>query len=342
MDASRHRLFIERLLIAAAIGILLLFLWTIVDLLILVFGAVVLAVLLRAIADPIARHTPLGNRMAVAVAVILIAGVIAAVGWLFGTRIGGQFADLSQRLPKAWSGIQNWLAMHGLDIGALGIGQSGGGDILRRLVHIVRTLGSAVSDIVLIVFGAVFFAGQPRLYRKGVLKLLPAESRPLAAETLDDCGRALHLWLLGQLFSMALVGALTWLGLWLIGLPSALALGLIAGLLEIVPYIGPILSAIPGMLLAILVGPSMALWALVVYVAVQQIEGNAIMPIVQRKAVSLPPALTLFAVIAAGVVFGLVGVFFAAPLLVVAYVAVKRLYVREALDTPTPIPGEKD
>jgi predicted PurR-regulated permease PerM len=133
---------------------------------------------------------------------------------------------------------------------------------------------------------------------------------------------------------------LTGLGLWLVGVPSPLALGLIAGLLEIIPYAGPIISAVPGLILALTQSPTEALWALLVYVVVQQIEGNILMPVVQKKAVSLPPALTVFGVVAAGILFGIPGLTFAGPLLVVAFVLVKRLYVRGALGTSTPVPGE--
>jgi predicted PurR-regulated permease PerM len=150
----------------------------------------------------------------------------------------------------------------------------------------------------------------------------------------------LRLWLIGQAISMIVVGLATGIGLWLAGVPSAVALGVIAGLTEAVPYVGPIVGSIPGLLVALTVGPETAFWALVVYVIVQQLEGYALLPIIQRRMVSLPPALTLFWIMAAGLLFGALGVVFAAPILVVIYVLVKRLYVREALGTPTRIPGD--
>jgi len=121
-----------------------------------------------------------------------------------------------------------------------------------------------------------------------------------------------------------------------------MALGLIAGLTEGIPYLGPIVGSIPGLLLALLQGPETAMWALIVYVAVQQIEGNTLVPLIHHEFVNLPPALTLFWIVAAGLIFGVVGVIFATPMLVVLFVMVKRLYVREALDTDTVLPGETD
>jgi predicted PurR-regulated permease PerM len=158
---------------------------------------------------------------------------------------------------------------------------------------------------------------------------------------MQGCGGALRLWLLGQLASMVIVGVLTGVGLWLVGLPSPFVLGLLAGLAEFVPIIGPILAAIPGLVLALSYGTEMVVWVLAVYVIVQQIESYVILPVVQRKAVSLPPALTLFAVVAMGVLFGPLGLLFATPLTVVAFVLVKKLYLVDALHERTEIPGER-
>ena len=141
--------------------------------------------------------------------------------------------------------------------------------------------------------------------------------------------------------SLAGFRLLTGLGLAWVGLPSALALGLLAGLLAFVPLVGPIVSAIPALLLALADGAATVGWTLAVFVGVQQIEGNVVMPFVQRRMVDLPPALLLFAIVAAGTLLGPLGALLAAPLTVVVFVLVKRLYVREALDTPTPLPGEE-
>lgn len=141
---------------------------------------------------------------------------------------------------------------------------------------------------------------------------------------------------------MTIIGVFTGLGLWLVGVPSALMLGIIAGLAEFIPLLGPILSAIPGLLLALMAGLETALWALLVYVGIQQIESDLITPMVEKKAVSIPPVVTLFGVLAMGVIFGLVGVILAAPLTVITYVLVNQLYVRDALGQSTQVPGERD
>jgi predicted PurR-regulated permease PerM len=139
---------------------------------------------------------------------------------------------------------------------------------------------------------------------------------------------------------MVFIGLLTGIGLWLLGIPGALALGVIAFILEFVPFVGPILSSIPAILLALAFDPATAIWVVLLYIVIQQLEGNVIEPLVQQRAVDLPPALLLFSIVAGGLIFGMVGVVFAAPLLVVVFVMVKRLYVRDALGTHTDLPGE--
>lgn len=196
------------------------------------------------------------------------------------------------------------------------------------------------ADLLVVFVGGIYLASQPGLYRGGLLKLMPRKSRKLSSIALDDSGRALRLWLLGQLVSMALVGTLTGAGLWLLGVPAALALGLFAGLLEFIPLVGPIIAAIPGVLLAFAQGPEVALWVLGLYLIIQQVEGNVIQPLVQQHAVDLPPALLLFSLLATGLLFGATGVILATPLTVVIFVLTKRLYVRETLATVAPLPGE--
>ena len=171
--------------------------------------------------------------------------------------------------------------------------------------------------------------------------LFPPRIQTEIGATLDDAGRALGLWLVGQLTAMLLVGILTALGLWLIGLPSPFALGFIAGLADFIPIVGPIAAAIPGLLVASGQGLEMVIWTLAVYILVQQIESNLILPLIVGTVVKIPPALGLFAVIALGVLFGPLGVLFAYPIAVVADVAVRRLYVRETLGEEVEISGEK-
>jgi predicted PurR-regulated permease PerM len=217
---------------------------------------------------------------------------------------------------------------------------SQGGGVLSNIGAIAMSVGNALADTLLVLVAGIYLAAQPGLYWTGMIKLVPESGRALAAEAMEASARALRLWLLGRMVSMAAVGFLTWLGLTLIGVPSALTLGLLAALLEFVPFIGPIVSAVPAVLLAFAAGPEKAFWTMLLFLLVQQFEGNVLEPLVQQRAVDLPPALLLFALVAGGFTFGVSGIILAAPLTVVLYVLVKRLYVQEALHTRTRMPGE--
>jgi predicted PurR-regulated permease PerM len=139
---------------------------------------------------------------------------------------------------------------------------------------------------------------------------------------------------------MCVIGAVTTVAVWLIGLPSPLALGAIAGLAEFIPYLGPVLASIPAILVAATSGFYPALWTVVAYIIIHQIEGNLIVPMVERRLVFIPPAVLLLSIVAVTEIFGTIGIIFAAPMTVIAFVAVKKLYVRDRLGQPTELPGE--
>lgn len=337
-----HRQFIERLIIGLVIlGLALLF-WQLRGLLILLFGAVLVAVILRVIANPIGRRLHLPDWIALLIAVVLVFAILGIAFWMFGAEVIAQAGSLSDAIPKAWQVLQARLAELGLEapLREWSEGMRTGGGVVSNLGGLAMSVGNGIADTLLVIVGGIFMASDPHLYRRGIIKLVPEGARAHATTALEDSWKALRLWLFGRLVSMILVGILTGLGLWWIGIPASLTLGIVAALLEFIPFIGPILAAVPAVLLAVAFDPTLALWTAGLFLVIQQIEGNIIAPLVQQRAVTLPPALLLFSLVAAGLVFGIVGILFAEPLTVVLYVLVKRLYVREALDTPTPIPGE--
>lgn len=358
--------FIRRALILLGIGATVFTAFVLRELLILVFGSVVIAVLLAAITDLIQRFTKAKRGFALLIAIAALLGLIAGSATFFRTQVSGQAQQLTEQVPAAWNEARNLLDNWGIDLPDLG--REGGqatdiiefqngvddegpdereaglvqneGDSLELGQGMLGQIGALLTSVfgafayaLLVIAGGIYFAAQPQLYRTGVLYLFPKKKRPLMGEALNDTGRAIKLWLLGTLVSMGLIGVLTGFGLWLIGVPSPVALGLLAGLLEFVPIIGPIAAAIPAILIALTQSPELALWTLGLFVVIQQVEGNVVQPMVQKYAVDLPPALLLFSVVAGGYLFGIVGILFAAPLTVAAYVLVRRLYVVEALDT---------
>ncbi|MGZ5822679.1 MAG: AI-2E family transporter [Hyphomicrobium sp.] len=203
------------------------------------------------------------------------------------------------------------------------------------------TIFGAAAALVVVIVAGIYIAVSPEVYRDGFVMLFPKPMQAQIAETLDDAGEALRLWLGGQLLAMIMVGILIGVGLALVGVPSALALGLIAGVTEFIPIVGPVIGAVPALLLASTGGWHTVAWTLAVLVVVQQIESNLIMPLVAGRAVALPPAVGLFAVVAIGVLFGPLGLLLGYPLAVVTDVAVRKLYVRATLGEKVEVAGER-
>jgi predicted PurR-regulated permease PerM len=329
-------------LIFFGIGALFLIAWQVRYVLLLLFGAVIVAVVLKTAATPF-RRIGLPHGPALTAAVFSVAGLLVLAGWLVGSEVADQASELADMLPDAWEQVETQLAdtpFGGLMEGVRAQIMDGG--IASSLGQIGLSVGRAVIDLVIVVVAGIYIASTPESYRTGLLKMVPKRRRALASDTVEHAGRGLSLWLRGQLIQMVLIGTITAIGLTVIGVPSALTLGILAGLLEFVPFLGPIAAAIPALLLAATLGVETLLWTLGFYLFLQQLEGNLIQPMVQKRAVSIPPVVLLFAILLAAPLFGIPGILLAAPLAVFTFVLVKRLYVQEALDTPTRMPGDDD
>lgn len=337
------RPYVGRVLIALALGAGFLLAWHLSGLLLVVFGAVVIAVMLDAAASPLTRYLPLPHGVALALAVTVMAAVLTLLVWLFGAQLAGELGALREALPDAWARFQEWLATSPAGPVVLQVAEQARASatgLVAKAGTLAMSASGNVTYLLLMVAGGIYLAAQPRLYRDGLLKLFPADRRPLMGDALDASGSALRYWLLGQLVTMVVVGLLTGMGLWLLGVPGALGLGIITMLLDFVPFVGPVAAGIPAVLLGFTVSPEVGLGSLVLFTAVQQLESHVLQPLIQQRVVSLPPAVLLVSLFASGLLFGVLGVILAAPLTVVVFVLVKRLYVREALQTFTHVPGE--
>ena len=341
-DQSEH-IFIRRVLIVLGLAALFFIAWQLRTLLLMIFGAVVVATVFRSFADRLAPLVGGRTGVAITLSIVLILGVFVGLVALFGSHVVQQVETLKATLPAAWKAVEAQLGDLGLGEQMKQFAQSiraPGGSSFSAFGRTLLSIGGGIADVLVVVVAGIFLATQPRFYLTGAVKLVPPARRHLALEAVSESERALRLWLRGQLIAMVVVGMLTGAGLWFLGMPSAFTLGLLAGVLEFIPFAGPILSMVPALLLALAVSPDLALWVLLLYFAVQQFEGYLLTPLVQQYAVDLPGVILLFSLIASGALFGTLGIILAAPLTVVLYVLVKRLYVIEALDTPTPIPGE--
>ena len=328
--------FAKRSLFVAALvglGILLWFLWGV---LLLIFAGALLAIAIRDLAMPFARWTPLGTGGAIALVVILLLVVLSGTGLVLGTQLIAQLGELWTRLPEFAGSARQF-------IGQAPIGRT----VLQLLPdweQIFRgiTAGSAltaatttlgvVANVLIVIFLALFFALTPRLYTRGLVALLPPAHRARGQEVLAETAKALRAWLRGQFVAMIAVGVVTWIGLTLLGVPLALGLAFLAFLLEFIPVLGPIAASIPAILVGLSISPMLGLWVALLYIVIQQVESYLLLPLLQRWAVNLPPALTLIGIVAFGVLFGWIGVLLATPLMVATIVLVREVYVESILE----------
>jgi predicted PurR-regulated permease PerM len=309
--------------------------------LLLGFGAALVAVLLRALADPVRRRTRLDAAWSLGVTVLVLFLIIGGVMFFVGAQVGAQMTQLGEALPEALGKADQQISRYEWGAWLLArvhetpkAGVDGLAPLATRLAHFGQASATAVAEVVVVIIAGVYLAAQPGLYVGGVLRLFPESLRPHLTATLDEMGLALRKWLLGTGAAMLAMGVLTTIGAALLHLPAPLALGLLSGLAEFVPIVGAAVSAVPALLLAATQGPHLVLWTLGFYVAVHQFEGHVLIPLIQRKVVAVPPAMTLFSVVAFGVLFGPLGVVFATPLAVVLMVLVKQLYPAPAGPTP--------
>lgn len=327
--------FVRRVVVALALVALAVALVRIADVLLVAFGGVLLAIALRAGGDALARRLPLSPRWGTVLLLLLVVAAIALLVLAVGAEIERQVGDFRQRLPAAMAVLKQRIT--GTPVGDVLLPalqqamQGGAGSGAMKAAS--ATLGG-LSNLFIVLVLAVYLSLDPGPYARGVVALVPPRHQPEARATLAETGHALRRWLLGQLLSMVCVGILTGLGLWIVGVPNALVLGVIAGLFEFVPVIGTFAAAIPILLLALASGPQVLLYAALVYFTVQQLEGALIMPLAQRWAVHLPPAVLFFSVVAFGVLFGLPGLLFATPLAVVIMVLVRRFYLDRRPEAP--------
>ncbi len=205
------------------------------------------------------------------------------------------------------------------------------GAVTRYLFSFLSSTVAVVTGVILIIFLTIYIASNPQLYYRGLLHLVPHRARPRAAEVLTAIGITLRRWLVTQLIAMVVIGVVTTIALKLIGVKAAFALGILAGLLEFVPMVGPLLSAIPAVAMGLLDSPQKALLVALAYIAIQFLENHVLIPLLMNEGLDLPPVLTLLGLALMGVVFGFLGMLVAVPFLAAVMVAVKLLYVEDVV-----------
>ena len=328
-------------------GVLLLVVATqFVEVLFTVFAGILLAVFLAGVTQELADDTPIPRPFALALTLLGLVGGLTGLWALAGPDISEQASALATLLPDATERLASriratvqqygWLERY-IDPRQLLPPVS---SVLGRVTNVFRGTLSLLVNGLIILFIGIYGGAAPQSYLEGMVRLVPPTSRPRAREVLSAVGRALRWWLTGRLILMLIVGGLTAVGLKVVGIPSPIALGLLAALFSFVPYLGPVLSVLPALLVASLVGRTEVLYVLLVYGAVQLLESYLISPLVQQQAVHIPPATVITAQFIGGVSAGAGGVLLATPLTIVVIVLVQTLYVEDVLGDEVSLLGE--
>jgi predicted PurR-regulated permease PerM len=307
------------------------------NVLMLAFAGLLLALLFLTIAEFISQVTPLNERVALAVGILLPLGVMIVIGWFLVPQVIEQTNELQRTLPDSIDRLTASLNQYEAGQWILAYTPNSSDliprreDLLTRITGVFSTTLSAIVAVFVVFFIGLYIAAQPRMYFDGFIRLVPPARRGRAKEVMKEVGTALRWWLLAKLVEMAFIGLLVWLMLLFLGLPFALTLAVFAALLTFIPNFGPIISGIPAVLIGLLESPTTAMWVLVGFTAIQSFEGYILTPMIQQSVVSLPAALTIAAQILLGSLIGGVGLALATPLLLTVMVLVQALYIHDLL-----------
>ena len=311
------------------------------NLLLLAFGSLLVSLLLIVVTEFLERRLGVPRKVGLSISTFALIGIIGALFYMFYAEIAFQGELLSQQLPRAWARTEATLRQGA--IGRLLLDSVQNRETVTFLTNeaqsIVKGAAVVLFNLLIVLSAAVFFAADPERYRKGLAMLSPQRYRALTDRTLGEIGTALRLWLITQSISMLVMGSLFTAGLWLSGVPAYVALGVLGGMAEFIPYVGPIVAMVPALLLSF-AGEGSFLGVVLTYLVARIVQANIVTPLVTGKVVSVPPGWYIFLILGAGYVFGTFGLFFSGPLAIAVYTAWLALYSRETLGDDVLMPSE--
>lgn len=320
--------------------------WKAANGVLLLFAGYLVAVFLRALTRFVKNHSPLSHRWAFAVVMLVLVALAVGVGWWMAPRVNEQVQQLSEELPaaveQATEQLQDyeWVRWFERRMEE-GDGEQGAAvSWLRRALGVFATTVGAITGFLILLWTGIYIAFDPHLYERGAVGLVPQRHRERVSQVFTEMDETLAYWMLGKVAAMLIIGILTWIGLSALGIPLAFTLSLLAALLTFIPNFGPIASTIPPALLALAQAPIKALWVVLLFLGIQFVESYLVTPLIQRRAIAMPPALIVLAQVVLSLLFGFLGLLVATPLAAALIVLVKRLYVEDVLEEdgehPTP------
>lgn len=303
--------------------------------LLLILGGALIALFFDGITDSIQKRLPkIRKKILTGFTIISFLSFFGVLTYLLYPRIAEQILILKNDLPEAVISLKKTVKsnealnyiLESVDKSFKNKGVSG--NFQRFFNSIFGFLG----DFYIIITLGLFFLIQPAIYKKGFTKLFPLDKRKDVLKIIDSIGITLKRWLLGKMFSMLIVGVLTGIGLYVLNIPLALSLAIIATFSAFIPNIGPIIALIPALLIAFVKGQEYVLYVFVLYTVIQILESNVITPIIQREVISFPMALILIAQVVLGLFTGYLGLILATPVMAILLYLIKSIYVEKYLE----------
>ena len=326
--------------------------WYSLHVLLLIFAGVLMAILLRGLADFVAEKLHVGPGVALAIVIVTLVVVFGSMAWLLAGTLIDQTAQLIDQVPQRMDQLKVRMQQTGWGKLALRFIPSGqdwqawGRGMFGNVSWIFRSALGAVVTAAVILFIGLYMAADPKLYIRGALWLIPRDRRDRVSEVMGAVGYTLKWWLIGQAVDMVIIGVATAAAMWLIGVPLALLIGFLAAIFNFIPNFGPLFALVPALLLSMTDGPEKAMWVVLAFVILQTIEGYFLLPLILRRAVNVPAAMSIVAQVLLSLLAGGIGLALAAPLAAATLVTVKMLYVEDTLqehiDTPDQGPAKAE
>jgi predicted PurR-regulated permease PerM len=300
------------------------------NILLMVLAGALISIYFHGLGDIVERKTRLSRKWAMTISVTLSFVILGLLFWFMGSKIQVQVAELSNTLPHTVNVFKEKMSESVIGQKIL---DNFSGDNSGNLSHTVQAFFSTsfgvLGDIYIIIFLGIFFTSNPDSYKKGILLLVPKSKKELGKHIMDRVSLSLKGWLKSMMISIVLITILIATGLSIISIPLAMVLALIAGILKLIPNLGSLLAMIPGVLLALTISTNTAIVVAILYIVSQTIVSNIVTPLIQKKMIDLPPALTLISQLMMGVLSGALGIILAVPLLSILIILVDELYVKK-------------
>ncbi|HWD98960.1 MAG TPA: AI-2E family transporter [Bryobacteraceae bacterium] len=332
--SAADRTFARRILIALTLlGVAALVCYT-ANLLLLVFAAILGAILLNAAVLWVCARTHLKHEFSYLLVLFAVIAVVGIGSWLLIPRVVLQLSQLSAALPEGLKNAQKWL--NGTEAGRVVASHSSTlfNGIASRISHFGFEAVDALVALAIAVVLSAYFAANPTGYEEGMLRLIPPDRRRKTSRVFRDVASTMGWWMIGQLVPMAVLGIVSTVGLLIIGVPLAFTLGLFTGIMIFIPFVGAIIAFIVTTLVAVSSDPSKVLPVAIIFFVIHILEGYILTPLVQKRAVHLPPALTILSQVLMTTLFGFMGLVLATPITAGGLVLVKRIYLEKPVESP--------